>query len=197
MPSKLAEFWKSCWNNGPLPEPTEIPPADKYQREFTGPREKWPLSGTQSYLHFKIKTKKTGPTGKKSLSDITVKIIMQYGPNLNWEIEDRSRSASSGFYSTLQQLSHKDTHVLAMHCKEEPISAPKWSIYNRFHQHHVYLTTTRHCPGSQNNFPLVTSILSFLLTVEWVTNVKLSLWPTLFNRSPQAYLKSGRENSEV
>ncbi len=141
-------------------------------------RGKWPLSGTPSYLHFKIKTKCRSNRKKFTQWHYCQNnhAIWDY---LNWEIEDRSRRASSAFHSSLQQLSHKDAHVSAIHCKAEPILAPKWSIDNRFHQHHVYLTTTRHCPGSQNNFPLVTSNLSFLLTVEWVTNVKLSLWPTL------------------
>lgn len=160
-----------------------------------GPGKVTSLWNTEK-LHFKIKTKSRSNRKKFTQWHYCQnnRAIWDY---LNWEIEDRSRGAFSGFCSSLQQLSHKDAHVLAIHCKEEPILAPKWSIYNRFHQHHVYLTTTWHCPGSQNNFPLVTLNLSFLLTVEWVTNVKLSHWPTLFNRSPQAYLESGRKTTEV
>jgi len=43
-------------------------------------REKRPLSGTQSYLHFKIKTKRRSNRKKSTLDGVTVKIIMQYGP---------------------------------------------------------------------------------------------------------------------
>lgn len=120
-------------------------------------RERWPLSGTQCYLHFKIKTKRRSNRKKSSLNDITVKIIMQYGPTsmINWRQEQKS--IQRVLNSSLQQLSHKDAHVLAIHRREEPISAPKWPISNGFHKHYIYLTTTRHCPGSQNNFPLVTS----------------------------------------
>lgn len=126
---------------------------------------------------------------KSSLNDITVKIITQYGPTSmrNWRQEQKS--IQRVLCSSLQQLSHKDAHVLAIHCREEPISAPKWSISNGFHKLHVYLTTTRHCPGSQNNFPLVMSNPCFVLTVEWVTNVKLSLWLSLFNWATLAFLK--------
>lgn len=180
MPSELAEFWKSCWNNGPLPEPTEIPPADKYQREFSESfREKWPLWNTV-LPSLQDQNKREVQQEKSSLNDVTVKISTQYGPTSmrNWRQEQKSIQR---VLCSSQQLPHKDAHVLAIHCREEPISAPKWSISNGFHKRHVYLTTTRHCPGSQNNFPLATSNPCFVLTVEWVTNVKLSLWPSLSN----------------